>query len=254
MNDQKTLELLDNYLHDRLEDEDKLNLEKRLLSEAKLRAQLDILKFTQNGIKDIGLWKDIRAAHSTFMVKRKKENGPKVVPIFRKRWFQVAASLLLIFVFVSISLNQIQPSKIISDNYLEYRLPVLRSEEVDFTEGEVYFQQRNWEGLLEWVEKPEVTGQKPYFLAGVAAYEKAAYADALTFFERVEVMNASAEKPLFEQETDFYAALAHLQTGAYEEAIHLVNKMRDDPSHLYHDAFGNWDLFKIKVLKFKKND
>ena len=252
MNKQELLELLEDYLDGRLDGRAKIDLESKLASDAALREQLELLTFTKRQLKDIGLWREINSVHETFKSNRK--NGPrgKVISLFGKRWIGIAASFLLIFAFISISLYQLQPSKIITDNYREYKLPVMRSEEAQITPYEHFYQQRDWENLLKWVEKHESNEQKPYFFAGLASYEKGAYGEALEFFNRVAEINASSTKKLFEQEIDYYSSLAYLQMGGYEEAYQLIDKMKEDRSHGYHDAFDTWDKFKIKVLLLKK--
>ena len=252
MNEQELSELLEDYMDGRLDEQAKVDLESRIASDAQLREQLELLTFTKRQLKDIGLWREIHSVHETFKSDREKKSKGRVITLFGKRWIGVAASFLLIFTFISISLFQLQPSKIITDNYREYKLPVMRSEEVQAKPYEQFYQQRDWENLLKWVEKNESNEQQPYFFAGLASYEMGAYSETLEFFRRVAEVNASSDKKLFEQEMEFYSALAYLQMEGYKEAYQLIDKMKEDRTHSYHDAFDTWDKFKIRLLQLKK--
>ncbi|SHN07567.1 hypothetical protein SAMN04488057_10674 [Cyclobacterium lianum] len=253
MADQNTLELLEDYLHGRLGEKEKIQLETQLKSDGTLREQLETLRLTLSGIREIGLRQEIRAVHRDFMAKDASASVPEAQSVFRRSWFRWAASLLLILAFAGLGMLQLHSTKIANSHFLEYRLPVQRSEQMGDSAAERYYQAEDWEKLLEWVENPAVASQKAYFLAGLAAYKKGSYARAIEFFDRIRLMNETTDKTLFEQETDFYAALAYLQTGAHGRALELVAKMRDDPHHLYHDAFGKWDQAKIFLLKLKKS-
>lgn len=254
MNKQELLELLEDYLDGRLDDRAKADLESKLASESELREQLELLTFTKRQLKDIGLWQEISLVHQTFKSDREKESRGKVISLLGKRWIGIAASFLLIFSFISISLIQLEPSNIIDDNYIAYKLPVMRSEEDQNTTEELFYQQGDWEHLLRWVEKEQSTEQKPYFFAGLASYEKGAYLETLNYFNKVIEINATSEKKLFEQEMDYYSSLTYLQLGEFEEAYRLIDKMKEDRSHVYHDAFGRWDRFKIRLLRLKKGE
>lgn len=252
MDEQELFGLLEDYLEGRLDESAKSDLEKRLSSDVDLRAQLELIKYTTSQLKDIGLWHEIHSVHKTFKASKNKKTKGRVISFFGSRWVGVAASFLLVFAFVSISLYRIQPTKIAGENYMEYTLPVMRSEELNVLDYERFYQERDWVSLLEWVSNQESSEQKPYFLGGLAAYEMNAFSDALDYFRRVEKINATAEKKLFEEETDFYSALTYLQLGAFQEAYQVIDKMMNDKSHAYHNTFGKWDRFKIRVLTLKK--
>ncbi|WP_158861518.1 anti-sigma factor family protein [Lunatibacter salilacus] len=252
MNKQEIFELLEDYLEGRLDDRAKVDLESKIASDVELREQLELLTFTKRQLKDVGLWREINSVHETFKSDREKKSKGQVISLFGKKWIGIAASFLLIFAFISISLYQLQPSKIVDDNYIAYKLPVMRSEEGQHTAVELFYQQRDWDNLLSWVEKEQSPEQKPYFFAGLASYEKGAYSETLNYFNRVGEINARAEKKLFEQEMDFYSSLTYLQLGEFDEAYRLIDKMKENRSHVYHDAFGRWDRFKIRLLKLKK--
>lgn len=251
MDDQDLFELLGDYLEGRLDETAKNDLEKRLSSDEALREQLALLKYTTSQLKDIGLWHQINTVHRKFKTDDDVKRKGRVISLFASRWVRVAASFLLIFSFISVGVYRLEPAKIADDNYVEYKLPVMRSEDLQIANYERLYLEQDWEGLIQWISREDVREQRPYFLAGLAAYEMGAYREALDFFERVSKINEVSEKKLFEQEIDYYGVLASLKLGAYKEADRLVEKIIHDQSHTYHTFFSNWDKLKIKIIVLK---
>jgi len=56
----------------------------------------------------------------------------------------------------------------------------------------------------------------------------------------------------FQQETDFYLALAYLQNEQTEQALKLFEKIDASEDHLYRNNISATDLWKIRLLNGKQ--
>ena len=252
MDEEKLLRLLDDYHHQRLDTDARKELKTRLLAEPELLEHLETLRFTQKGIREIGIRNEIRMAHQAYMAERIEQDGRAsriVVPLYKTRWFRVVATVALLISLVSVFLVQVRTSRIIADNYLAYHLPTMRAEAEKGKELEAYYREGNWDKILLMAKEKELVSQRAYFLTGMAAFRSEKYNEASYYFENVVSLNETDGVALFEDETDYYYTLTLLHLREYDKAVSLIGKMNADASHAYQDIFGNWDLLRIKILK-----
>ena len=52
----------------------------------------------------------------------------------------------------------------------------------------------------------------------------------------------------YRQDAEFYLALSHLKNKAYGKALPLMEKIRANPSHLYHEQLTADVVEKVKKL------
>ncbi len=92
---------------------------------------------------------------------------------------------------------------------------------------------------------------KDYFLTGMAYMEQKQYADALVLFNEVMTSNSKTHTQLFQDEAEYYAAMAYLATGQMVPARRLLDKMEADPDHLYHRQITEMSGLESLILRAK---
>ena len=87
----------------------------------------------------------------------------------------------------------------------------------------------------------------------MAHLQQQQYGQAIERFKALQQANELRDKPLFEQEADYYLALAYLGGGRLGDAYPLFEKINKTPRHLYHQNVTDQDLWKLSLLRWKSS-
>jgi tetratricopeptide (TPR) repeat protein len=164
----------------------------------------------------------------------------------------VAASLLLVFVCIEIyKFYHLSPDRLFNESYTAYELTTVP--DLNDTTGskiEKAYHEKNYAAVIK-INKSSVLSVKDVFLTGMSYLESNDLPKAISSFQLVIADLKDDKPPELKDAAEYYLALAYLKNNDYDQAIELMNKIHDNPSHLYTRKFSNNYIKRVKKLKWR---
>jgi predicted negative regulator of RcsB-dependent stress response len=246
-------ELLIRYLDGELWGKEKDAIEQRLSEQTDLQKELESLRLSREAVRSYGLKKQVSDIHAVM----KKELRTPVRQISGGRKFAryslaVAASLLIIVITVlGYNFYTLSPAKVFSSNYQPYELSTMRDGEGQISLIEKAYRQKNYPEVVRLTKDQQTPGVKELFLAAMAQTELKNYSGAIENYQQLMATNKAAGADIMMAETEYYLALVYIRNKDYDQALELMNKIHDDPTHPYHEKITGKLIRKVKMLKWR---
>lgn len=74
---------------------------------------------------------------------------------------------------------------------------------------------------------------------------------AVELYQQILNKNKSTSQKFYQDEAEYYLAMAYLKNSVTEKALPILSKIADDKNHTYHDKIDKWTLWKMKWLGHK---
>ena len=252
MNENQLLEKLDSYLSGALSAAESQDLEMELKSDLALQQELEILKIAKEAV-ELAAWKNLIAeSQQEYLTDR---NDTPVRSIHPDKsgmgiWLgRIAASLTVLLVGAASVLVLSTSPQHITDQQVDYVLPVLRSSEFQLAEIGKAYQNQAYDEVLALGKTLNTYDAQGYLLIGLAHLEKNEWEEATEYFLRIEQENQIRSGSDFADQVDYYLVKAYLLQGNTDDAQLRLNKIMNDPNHIYHENFGTLDKWRLKILK-----
>jgi len=262
----ETLEQIDRYLDRTLTLDEAVGLEQNLQTDAELQNLFDKVTVVRDAVRSSALRSRVRNLHMQLIDEmRQQDEAVNIVPDFTKvrplryaqslRWgARVAASgLLLLAGYGSYKYGTTNIDSYYSDKFMAYQLPNNRGEVEEVTPLDVLYRTGNFAGVVQRFAGLSSPNAHDQFLTGMAHMQHQQYKEAIERFIVLRKSNELQNKSLFEQETDYYLALAFLGSGRVGDAYPLFEKINKTPRHMYHQNVTDEDLWKLGLLRWKSN-
>lgn len=91
-------------------------------------------------------------------------------------------------------------------------------------------------------------GNRELFFAGNAYLESNNAVKSIELFTQIIARNKATGELLYQDEAEYYLAMAYLKNNETDKALPLLSKIADEPSHTYHNKVSRFTLFKMKWL------
>jgi len=91
------------------------------------------------------------------------------------------------------------------------------------------------------------------FLAGMACLERKKYDKAINHFEQIIAVNSHSGTDYYQDEAEYYLAISWLAHRKINEAMPILEKIRGDKSHKYHDVVERMSFFDLRLAQYKEN-
>ncbi|HET9744688.1 MAG TPA: tetratricopeptide repeat protein [Chitinophagaceae bacterium] len=241
------------YIDDEMLPGEKAEFEKRLAVDAVLQNDLRSLQLTREAVKQYGLKEKVGGIHRQMM--KELATGTPVKPISQARRIvryvvAIAASVLLIFMLIEgYKFYALSPEKLYAQNYTAYELTTTRDGMDSLTAIEKAYRQKNYSEVIK-LNAGSVVSIKEIFLTGMAYLETKDYSRAISSFQIV-ITDIKDHKTVIKDAAEYYLALAYLQNSDYDQAIELMNAIRNNSSHLYKAKFNGKYINRVKRLKWR---
>jgi hypothetical protein len=99
--------------------------------------------------------------------------------------------------------------------------------------------------LFQQIKNP---GNREMFFAGNAFLETGNPTKSIELFEQIIFRNNTTGELLYQDEAEYYLAMAHLKNNETGKALPLLTKIAEEPTHTYHNKINRFTLFKMKWL------
>jgi len=164
----------------------------------------------------------------------------------------VAASLLLIIVCIVVyNFYRLSSDRLFTEKYSVYELTTIRIEN-DSTESKIgkAYREKNYAEVIK-LNANSVLSVKDIFLTALSFLETSDPSRAISNFQVVIADAKDDKNSVLKDATEYYLALAYLKNNDYDQAIELMNTIRDNASHQYQSKFSRKYINKIKRLKWR---
>lgn len=261
------LERIDLYLDKQLPAEQSIQFEEELQHSTELRELMNRVLIARQAVRSGALRTDMRRWHRQFVAELPDEEAEvdddtsgtgRVIPMAASprrttAWgMRIAASLLLtLLAYGAYLYSELSPAGLYKAKYVQYQLPTARGPEAAFNRLDSLYLQKDYQGVIRQSGLQEGRSQRDFFLTGLAHLQMNQHDDAIRQFTALRDRNARQFKSYYEQETDYYLALAYLGAGRVDEAHALFEVIHRSPRHLFHRNVKNSDLLMLKLLKYK---
>ena len=248
-------ELLLRYLDNELGPEEREDLEKKLQSDPSYRQQLEDLQISRESIRQYGLRKQVSAIHGQMMAELTTPKRNETIATSRKilRYSMAVAAGLLLLVggFMAYNFFSLSPDKIYSSRYHAYSLPTSRSNSDSVTDLEKAFREKKYSEVEKLFKSQPAKTAASAFLAGISNLELKDITEAIENFKMVDSLNKASGRNEYQDESEYYLALAYIKNRDYDLSLSILEKIQADPNHLYHRNISARLVKKVKMLKWK---
>jgi hypothetical protein len=114
------------------------------------------------------------------------------------------------------------------------------------------YQAKDWHTVIT-LFSPTKRTNKTDFLTGMADLELKKYDDAIEHFEQIMAANTQAHTDYFQDEAQYYLAISWLAKDKVNEALPILEKIRADKNHLYHDKVEQMSFLDLRLVQYKES-
>lgn len=248
-------ETLMRYLDGEMQADEKAGFENELASDKTLQQELAELTLTRDTVRYYGIRQQVAGIHTEMMQEMRAETPVRRInPIKRVMRYGMAAAASVIFVLFAWQayvFYELSPEKLYAEQYQSFDISVSRDADAVVTEIEKLYGNKQFTDVTHRYEAGLVFEAKDKLLSGVSFLETGNAAKAITVLRQLIAENKAATKPAFNDEAEYYLALSYVRNKDYDAAIALINSIRANKDHLYHDRFSSAYVRHLEWMKWK---
>lgn len=159
----------------------------------------------------------------------------------------VIASSTVIYKYVTIS-----SSSLYGRYFDPYSLNTSRGEATETPIVQAY-NAKDWDKVLSLADTKGAKDNQAEFLAGMADLQLNRCDEAITHFEQIIAANAQASTDYYQDEAEYYLAISWLACKKVNQAMPILEKIKADPQHKYHQKVANMSFFDLRMAQYKEN-
>lgn len=252
MSNNITPDMLIQYLDNELPPQDRLLVESALSADAALQQQLERLKLAQQAFKMYARQQQVSSIHSEMM----KEKPLKArAPVRTLGRVMRVAALIIVLALVAglVQYSLLDAERLYRSHYESYTLGTPRDATKASTLEQAY-RNNDMALVVSLYESNAAKQPADDFLAAQAYLALDNPQKAIAAFEAQLKANAAANFKPYQDDGEYYLALAWLKAGRTGKALPLFEKIHDEPSHAYHNEISSWYLTKLRWLMRKQGE
>jgi len=163
----------------------------------------------------------------------------------------VASVLLIIVCIVGYNFYRLSSDRLFAENYSAYELATSHGEN-DSTESKIEkaYREKNYGEVIK-LNTNSVLSIKDVFLTGMSYLEANDLSKAISNFQVVLADVKDDKNSMLKDGAEYYLALTYLKNNDYDQAIELMNTIRENSSHMYKNKFSHKYINKVKRLKWR---
>jgi hypothetical protein len=249
--------LLINYFDRTLEEREMREVAELIKTDLEVRNQWQYLQLAVEAVEYAALYDQVAAVKENFRTIQPVEvlqpsNKKNVRNIMRPFMLIAAAVLALIVGTIAYKYFSVSATHVYEKTFIAYNLSTTRGQ-ATITEIEQAYRNQNWNGVIAAANSSSLTDNKALFLAAMAHLQLHNFAAANKLFEQVLRNNSQTGDDYFQDEAQFYLAMCNLADNHPVQAIMLLQQIRADKNHLYHQQAMQVGKMDLQLLKIKAN-
>jgi hypothetical protein len=247
----KVQELID-HLDNSLLGKGSLEMDLMIGNDRELAGEWNYLQLAVATIQDAGLHEQVLAVRKRWSDQQSvaAKPGATVFTMYRQA-IRVAAFLLVLAGSAAIyKYSSTSSDGLYNQAFSSYDLNTSRSAGTQDA-VELAYNNKNWAEVITLFNTANEKNHKLYFLAGMADLELKIYGGATEKFQQIVTENAQSHTDYFQDEAEYYLALSLLASNKADQAMPILEKIRADKNHLYHQAVDKMSFTDLHILQFK---
>ncbi|HVS96724.1 MAG TPA: hypothetical protein VHE54_09565 [Puia sp.] len=112
---------------------------------------------------------------------------------------------------------------------------------------------KDWSAVLSIAGSAKNKDNQAEFLSGIADLQLKKYDDAISHFEQIIAVNTIGGTDYYQDEAEYYLAISWLAMHKVNEAMPILEKIRSDAHHQYHEKVAKMSFFDLRLAQFKEN-
>jgi tetratricopeptide (TPR) repeat protein len=249
--------LLINYFDRTLEEREMREVEELINTDLEVRKQWQYLRLAVEAVEYAALYDQVAAVKENFRTVQPVEilqpANKKSVRVMMRPFMRVAAAVLVLIVgTVAYKYFTVSATHVYEKTFIAYNLSTSRGQAA-ITDIEQAYRSNNWNGVIAAANSSSLTDNKALFLAAMAHLQLHNFATANKLFEQVLRNNSQTGDDYFQDEAQFYLAMCNLADNHPVQAIALLQQIRADKNHLYHQQAMQVGKMDLEMLKIKAN-
>jgi len=229
-------------------------MEQLIASDADAAREWNYLLTAVDAIQEEGLYEQVGAVRNEWKVQQTQTIKPTggIVRRMSRNMAKIAAILVVVaggaafYKYATISSGSLYDRY-----YSSYDLNTSRGAG-DMDKMEKAYQTKDWNAVLAAFNAAK-RDNKADFLAGMADLELKKYNDAIEHFEQIIAVNAQAASDYFQDEAQYYLAISWLAKDKVNEALPILEKIRADKDHLFHDKVEHMSFLDLRLVQYKES-
>ncbi|HXB91428.1 MAG TPA: hypothetical protein VNU72_04030 [Puia sp.] len=211
------------------------------------------LNLAVDAIRQEGVYAQVTAVRTSMKTSEAHPAGAVVRSMFRKYTLRAAALILIISTSASLYKYLSVSSQSLYDRYYSgYDLNTSRGADAAQPIVNAY-DSKDWTAVLSQAAAVKNKDNQTEFLAGMADLELKKYDDAITHFEEIIAVNSHAGSDYYQDEAEYYLAISWLAHKNVNEAMPILEKIRANTHHQYHDKVAKMSFFDLRLAQYKEN-
>lgn len=246
--------LLIQYLDGELAGEELERAKKKIDNDIHLQEELEKLRLTRATVKIYGLKQKVSSIHNEMMQELRAEQSPsrgKVFTLFKSGMYIAASVILLVGALTLYQYGQLSPENIYNSYHHAY-VPDQSRGAQNGSSIENALKANQPDLVIELFRNIPQPSAPDYFYLGNAQLQKEDASGAIASFLRVQQKNTENQTNFFEDDAEYFLAMAYLKNNQPDKATILFEKIYSDRNHLYHDKVDKWFMWKLHWLRGKK--
>ena len=188
---------------------------------------------------------EIKSATDTKKVREVKTRS--LLEVIRVLLAVTGGVLLLLLLVAGYRFYRLSPQSLYERAFVDFRLP----KEGDYLLGaspvEKAYQAADYKTVIQESKKKQGFADLDYLLIGLAYLHRKDYSSAIDPLRLVNLWSRSDYK----EEGEFYLALAYLRNKDYDKALELMQRIRANKNHPYHDQVSGQLVRNVRILKWR---
>jgi len=239
-------ELLIDHLDKKIQGESLPEAEALLQSDSNAREEWQFLQAAVDAVEHHALHAKVAAIRAEMQPAQK----PVVRSITRNIYRIAAAIVLLIGSLAIYKFATVNADDFYTRHYIAYELPTSRSG-AETPAIEAAYRNADWNAVINLYNSISAKGNQDHFLAGIAALELKQFPQAIGRFTQILNNNSVNNDTYFQDESEYYLALAYIANDEIAKASTLLDKIKADSNHLYREKAENMSGTDFKILEMK---
>jgi tetratricopeptide (TPR) repeat protein len=266
MTPEETRALID-HLDEKLTGPSLDGLERLIAEDQEAAQEWYYLNLAVDAVKDHGLYEEISAIRESWKMEETTESlyhvsAPQapaaaasgaIVRSFTRYGLRAAAIILVVMSSTTIyKYFSISSASLYDRYYSGYTLNTARGSGSE-QPIEQAFNAKEWNTVISLAATAKEKDNQTEFLAGMASLEENRYDDAITHFEQVIAVNTHAGTDIYQDEAEYYLAISWLADKKVNQAMPILEKIKADTHHQYHDKVAKMSFFDLRLAQYKEN-
>ncbi|HMH23049.1 MAG TPA: hypothetical protein VK563_14795 [Puia sp.] len=247
----KVQELID-HLDKSLLGKGSIELDLMIGNDRELAGEWNYLQLAVATIQDAGLHEQVLAVRKKWSNQQSVDTQFKT-PVFNmyRKAMRIAAFLLVLAGSAAIyKYNSTSSDGLYNQYYASYDLSTNRAAGVQDA-LELAYNNKNWAEVITLFNTANERSHKLYFLAGMADLELKIYGGAIEKFQQIVAENAQSHTDYFQDEAEYYLAMSLLASNKADQAMPILEKIKADKGHLYHQIVTKMSFTDLNIVQFK---